>query len=144
MMRIKDVTDDFVTVEVRETLVPQDYSIVMPELVRLSEKSQGDFNVLVELLDFRGWEPPELGKQARFGAAPLGAAARRRLAAYEGARYRERRVYVRRSCGRRVAAIAYVPGRSRGEKGPETAMAGTSPAICREPKCRRTALLRAR
>jgi hypothetical protein len=76
MMRIKDVTDDFVTVEVRETLVPQDYSIVMPELVRLDEKSHGSLNVLVELLDFRGWEPPELGTRARFGVAPLGASGR--------------------------------------------------------------------
>lgn len=76
MMRIKDVTDDFVTVEVRETLVPQDYSIVLPELLRLSEKSHGGLNVLVELVDFRGWEPPELVRQARFRAAPLGASGR--------------------------------------------------------------------
>ena len=72
MMRIKDITDDFVTVEVRETLVAQDYSIVVPELARLSARSHGSFNVLVELRVFRGWEPPELRTRARFDTTPLG------------------------------------------------------------------------
>lgn len=76
MMQIKGVTDDYVTVEVRETLVEQDYAIVVPELARLSARHGGGLNVLLELRDFHGWDPPELHMQARFDNKPLGSPGR--------------------------------------------------------------------
>lgn len=72
MMRIKAISDDYITVEVRETLVEQDYAIVVPELARLSARSRGELNVLFELRNFRGWDPPELSTKARFETQPLG------------------------------------------------------------------------
>jgi len=72
MMRIKDVTGGYVTVEVRDTLVEQDYAIVVPELGRLCAVNGGELNVLLELRDFRGWDPPELRMQKRFDGRPLG------------------------------------------------------------------------
>ena len=72
MMRIKEVTEDYVTVEVREVLNEQDYAIVMPELTRLSRRWRDGFNVMLELREFRGWDPPELRTQARFEARPFG------------------------------------------------------------------------
>ena len=72
MMRIKDVRDGTITVEVRDTLIEQDYAIVVPELERLCAVSGGDLKVLVELNDFRGWDPPELRAQPRFDGKPLG------------------------------------------------------------------------
>lgn len=71
MMHIKDVTDGYITLEVRDTLIEQDYAIVVPELARLCAVSGGDLNVLLELSDFRGWDPPELRTQTRFDSKPL-------------------------------------------------------------------------
>lgn len=76
MMRIKDVRDGTITVEVRDTLIEQDYAIVVPELARLCAVSDGDLKVLVELNDFRGWDPPELRIQARHDGKPLGRSGR--------------------------------------------------------------------
>lgn len=76
MMRIKNVTDGYVTVEVQDTLIQQDYAIVVPELARLCAVGGGDLNVLLEVQDFRGWDPPELRVQACFDQKPLGSSGR--------------------------------------------------------------------
>ena len=72
MMRIKDVRDGTITVEVQDMLIEQDYTIVGPELARLCAVSGGELKVLVELNDFRGWDPPELSLRPRFEGKPLG------------------------------------------------------------------------
>jgi hypothetical protein len=74
MMRIKAISDDYITVEVRETLVEQDYAMVVPELARLSERNRGELNVLFELRNFHGWDPPELSTKTRADTQPLGTA----------------------------------------------------------------------
>lgn len=76
MMRIKAISDDYITVEVRETLVEQDYTMVVPELARLSARNRGELNVLFELRNFRGWDPPELSTKARFDTQRVGSSGR--------------------------------------------------------------------
>ncbi len=66
MMRIKEVTPDYVTLEVSETLVRQDYDLVLPELERLVAVNCGHLNILLDLHDFEGWEPEALGVEQHF------------------------------------------------------------------------------
>jgi hypothetical protein len=66
MMRIREITKDYVTLEVSKKLVRQDYDIVVPELERLMAVNDGHLNVLLELQDFKGWEPQALGREESF------------------------------------------------------------------------------
>lgn len=66
MMRIKNVTSHYITVEVSEKLVRQDYDLVVPELARLMAVNGGRLNVLLELNNFRGWDPTALAEHIEF------------------------------------------------------------------------------
>lgn len=66
MMRIKQVTKDYVALEVSERLVRQDYDLVVPELERLMAVNEGHLNVLLEVHGFKGWDPETLGASVEF------------------------------------------------------------------------------
>ena len=66
MMRFKEVTRDHVVLEVSEQLVRQDYDLVLPRLERLMSTGAGKLDVLLDLHDFKGWNPPALGHQEHF------------------------------------------------------------------------------
>ncbi len=57
MMRIKALAKDYVTLEISDTLARRDCEFVLPELQRLMTAKGGRLNVLVQLDDFKGWEP---------------------------------------------------------------------------------------
>lgn len=66
MMRVREITRDYVVVEVSQQLVRQDYDLVVPKLERLMSASGGRLDVLLDLHDFEGWNPASLGDQEHF------------------------------------------------------------------------------
>ena len=76
MMRIKAVASDYVTLEISDTLARRDYEFVLPELQRLMTAKRGRLNVLLQLDDFKGWEPRALERAPSFGVKELHEAGR--------------------------------------------------------------------
>jgi hypothetical protein len=67
MMRIKAVAHDYITLEISDTLARRDYEFVLPELQRLMTAKGGRLNVMLQLDDFKGWDPRALELASSFG-----------------------------------------------------------------------------